>query len=419
MKNNLHAHLIWISSLLMAGACQQPVTVEKEDDLLLKEGTWRGAISLNDSIDLPFTFEAESSDSSFTIIIFNGEEVIEVRNINAVGDSFKIQMPVFANYLMVKTSPEELTGFYINPDAENYRLPFHAEYGDSNRFEVSEEKCCDINRKWAVQFNPKKEEPRPAIAYFNQNENHVEGTFVTETGDYRYLEGVLSGEKLRLSAFDGGHLVYFESEIIEGQKMQGHYYSGRSGYAPWMAYRDDDFSLENPDSLTFLKEGYEEFSFSFPTLQGETVSLEDAQFEEKPVIVQIMGSWCPNCMDETRYLKQVYDEYHSKGLEIVGLTFERARNTDMAKKRVDKMIEDLEIPYPVLLATSTRQESAEEALPSLNHIMSFPTTIYLDANHNIQKIHTGFSGPGTPLYEDYVEENKALLDRMVAEGANQ
>lgn len=405
MKNTI---FIILSGLLAAcNPAVEPVTDQPQ------EGIWRGAISLNDSTDLPFNFKISHEDSAFTATIFNGEEAIEIKEISRIGDSIKFQMPVFANYLIVYPGEEKLTGFYINPDADNYRLPFLAVYGDSARFPVTEANCCDINRKWAVEFNPQDNETDPAIAYFEQEGTKVEGTFMTETGDYRYLQGVLSGDQLRLSTFNGSDLYYFEATIEDGQKMSGRFYSGRSRMEYWMAYRDDDFKLGNADSLTYLKEGYERFDFSFKNLDGETVSLDDPAFEGKPVVVQIMGSWCPNCMDESRYLNDVYEKYHADGLEIVGLTFERARDEATAKMRARKMVNDLQIPYPVLLAGATRDDNASEVLPSLNHVMSFPTTIYLNRDHTVRKIHTGFKGPGTPVYEQYVSENEIMLEEMV------
>lgn len=401
---------------MFAWACSPgPQSEEEDSGSQIKTGLWRGAIALNDSVDLPFNFELDYRDSLYSMVIHNAEERIEVTEITEQGDSLKIVLPVFANYLLVQKGGERLSGFYVNPDAENYRLPFSAVFGDSARFKGKAENCCDINKKWRVQFDPGTEEEGDAIAYFEQKGTYVEGSILTETGDYRYLEGSLIGNHLQLSTFDGAHLMYFEATIEDGQKMNGRFYSGRSYMAPWVGFRDQDFELANPDSLTYLKEGYDTFSFSFPDLEGKEVSLADDRFKNKPVIVQIMGSWCPNCMDESRYLKKVYQEYHDKGLEVMGLTFERVSDRETALKRATKMKRDLELPYPILLAGATRQDRAGDTLPMLNHVMSYPTAIYLDRHHRVVKIHTGFSGPGTPVYEDFVAKNKSTLEDLVKE----
>ncbi|MGB0176822.1 MAG: peroxiredoxin family protein [Owenweeksia sp.] len=376
-------------------------------------GIWRGTIALNDTINLPFNFEWTSRDSAYSMTIMNGEERINTDRIENKGDSLIIHLPVFANYFIVKKGAERMDGYYINPDAENYRLPFNAMANDSSRFKTSAKNCCEINEKWAVKFSPGTKDESPAIGYFQQEGTTVSGTFMTETGDYRYLEGILSGDQLQLSAFDGAHLFYFKATIDGSQKMEGRFFSGRSWSEPWIGYRDDEFTLRNADSLTYLKEGYPTVEFSFPDTKGNTHSLNDERYKGKPVIVQIMGSWCPNCMDESRHLREVYKQYNKDGLEIVALTFERAKDKETAVERAVKMKEDLELPYPVLMAGYTRADKAGEALPMLNHVMSFPTSIYLDKDHKVVSVHTGYSGPGTPVYDKYVADNKLLVERIV------
>ncbi|MDR9374052.1 MAG: TlpA disulfide reductase family protein [Schleiferiaceae bacterium] len=400
--------------ILMTGlsACQSPSSVSPEhNNSSAQNGLWRGGIALNDSIDLAFNFRwPERGDS---LLIYNNEETIVAAMDSLAPDSFRVQMPVFANYLLVQATQEGMKGQYVNPDAEDYRLPFRATYGDTFRYRTAQKPCCAPDGRWAVQLETETADPKPAIAHFQSSGQKVAGTFMTETGDYRYLAGSISGAKMRLSAFDGAHLFYFEARLSEDSLSEGLFYSGRSYQAHWYGYHDSTLQLRAPDTLTYLKKGYEGIAFSFPTLAGDTLSLKDPRFEGHPVVVQIMGSWCPNCMDESRYLRQVHEQYYDQGLRMVGLTFERARNRATALKRARKMKRDLQLPYPVLLAGATREDDAEEALPMLNHVMSYPTTIYLDEKHRVQKIHTGFSGPGTPVYPEFVRENNAFLQRLV------
>ncbi len=416
LKHLTWVKLFFISFLAVLTACKSSVEDSEgsavKSQLPLKSG--RATIMLNDSTPLAFTFTVDSlKDGAQPFVIKNAAERVaaEARFIST--DSVKITLPVFANYLLAYWDGETLQGHYHNPDAENYQLPFTASFTEAARYPLDSPACCSINEKWRVRLSPNTEGEDPAIAYFEQTGEKVTGTFLTETGDYRYLEGSFSGNQLQLSAFDGAHLFFFSAQVQSSQQMEGHFYSGRSYHTTWQAFRDDDFELADPDTLTYLKAGYSEMAFAFPTLKGDTLSLDDERFNNKPVIIQIMGSWCPNCMDETRYLTEVYRQYKSQGLEVVGLTFERARDQSSAEKRAQKMITDLEIPYPVLMAGYTREDKAAEALPMLNHIMSYPTTIYLDANHQVQKIHTGFSGPGTPVYESFVEINTLFIEKLI------
>src|SRR5438552_12961724 len=80
----------------------------------------------------------------------------------------------------------------------------------------------------------------------------------------------------------------------------------------------------DPSRFTSVKDPTEPFRFSFPNLEGKVVSNTDPQFRGKVVIVDIAGSWCPNCHDETPFLVDLYKTYRSRGLEIVALSFEEA-----------------------------------------------------------------------------------------------
>jgi len=170
------------------------------------------------------------------------------------------------------------------------------------------------------------------------------------------------------------------------------------------------------DQLTYLKEGYEKLAFRFPNLNGDTLSLDDSHFQNKPIIVQIMGSWCPNCMDETRLLVDVYKKYKNKGLEIIAIDYEVINGFETFQKNATRIKEHLNVDYPILFGGSAKKSEAIRTLPMLNHIMSYPTAIFIDKKGVIRAIHTGFSGPGTgDLYQDYVDKTVALVEELIAE----
>lgn len=399
------------ASGLIACNSNTPQTAESK---ALAEGIWQGTINQNDSTELKFNFKVSKlSDSSYSFNISNAGEITEAKMLQIAPDSFRVEMPAFANYLLVKSEGNALKGYYVNPDADDYRLPFSAKAGVEERYENTQH-LYPIPGYWKMVFNPGTEDEKAALAHFDwEIDKGVYASIMTATGDYRFLEGSGAAGKLRFSTFDGAFLYYFEADLHD--TMQGRFYSGRSGYSTWIAYRDSSFSLPNPDSLTYIKEGYEGFDFAFPNLEGDTLGLDDSRFEDKAVIIQISGSWCPNCYDESRYLSEVYGQYKDQGLEIVCLSFERARDYATAQKRLAKFQKDLEIPYPVLLAGATRDDKAADKLPMLNKVMSYPTAIYLDKQHQVRKIHTGFAGPGTPVWEDFVSENDAFLQKLLNE----
>ncbi len=389
-------------------ACQP---VEQKSAQNKMEGPWLATIMQNDSTVLNFNAEVvRKSDSSFIFRIRNADEILEAQMLALGEDSFKIEMPVFANHFLVKVEGERMYGKYVNPDAEDYYLPFEAKYGKTERY-PNTQNLDPLNGYWRIDFNPSTEKVSSGKAYFEVVNGEAHGTIMTSTGDFRYLQGSAAAGQLYLSAFDGAHVYSFEATLYD--TIQGRFYSGRSYMAPFIMYKDESFELPDPDTLTYLKEGYSSIDFAFPNLEGDTIRLSDERFKDKALILQISGSWCPNCYDESKYLSEVYRKYQNDGLEIVCLSFERARDYKTAQKRLAKMQGDLQMPYPVLLAGATRSDKAAEKLPMLNHVMSYPTAIYLDREHQVRKIHTGFAGPGTPVWEDYVSENDAFLQKLI------
>ncbi|WNJ16677.1 TlpA disulfide reductase family protein [Pontibacter sp. G13] len=413
MRNSFYL----LMAVLMLAGCQSSAPETK-----LETGHWRLAMELAPGVELPVDLELTSQAEGYQAAFINGEERIEADQVRLVGDSIYIDMSVFdAQFAGKIIRPGEIAGDWINfVKSADYRIPFVALAGDHPRFPAeSSPESVELSDRYAVTFSPENpEDSYPAIGVFQRNGQIVQGTFLTETGDYRYLAGVLDGDELKLSCFDGAHAFLFEAQVQPDGSLTGSFRSGSHWEEPWEGHPDPDVALREPDQLTFLKEGYEGVDFRFTNLEGDTISLSDSRYQGKVVIVQILGSWCPNCMDETRLFAKWYDRYEQQGLEIVGLAFERAKDQAQAVKRVSKMKEALGVNYEILIASlTTNKQEAARALPMLNHILSYPTSIYLDREGRVRKIHTGFYGPGTGApYDQFVEEYSRFLEKLLAEG---
>ncbi|HEY5688450.1 MAG TPA: TlpA disulfide reductase family protein [Yeosuana sp.] len=361
----------------------------------LKTGIYRATLMINDVLDLPFNFEVTSAKS---LKIYNADEVILVNDINYANDSVYIKMPVFEGFIVAKISNgNNLKGYFKNETLSRV-VPFEAESNNTIRFEVANpEYDSNITGNWETVFSPNtKEDTFIAKGIFNQVANKVSGTFRTTTGDYRYLEGVIEGDQLKLSTFDGSHAFLFSAKVSDST-MEGMFYSGNHWKEPFIATRNEYFELPHEDQLTFLKEGYDKVSFSFPDPSGKLISLEDTRFKNKVVLIQIMGTWCPNCLDESKFYSEFYKNNQDKAIEFVALAFEYAKTPEAAFKNIARLKENVGIKYPVLLAQygSSSKTEAQEKLPMLDHVLSYPTTIYIDKLGKVRKIHTGFNGPAT------------------------
>ena len=130
-----------------------------------------------------------------------------------------------------------------------------------------------------------------------------------------------------------------------------------------------------------------------------------------------MGSWCPNCMDETGFLSGFYEKNKLRGLEIIGLAYEKTGEVSRAIANVERLKKRFNCTYDVLIAaTSNDRAAAAATLPALNQIMSYPTTLFIDKKGKVRKITTGFSGPATGVYYDkYVEGINAFVDKLLNE----
>lgn len=414
MKNLL---FIGFASVMMLLSCSEKKDNSHEKKAILpliKTGIWRGTLTPQ-SVEMPFMIDVKEHNGKYTFFLINADERIPLDEVVIDGDSIHVPLFVFDATIHAKVEGDEMTGVWVKNYIEGYGLPFKAVFGQSERFVTQQEPEADFGGKWEVDFINEDGSDK-AIGLFEQSGRKLTGTFLTPTGDYRFLEGVVDGITMKLSCFDGVHAFLFEATMKEDGSIEGDFWSGKSWHQKWKARRNEDFELPDPYSLTYIKEGYEKFAFKFPNMEGDLVELSDLRYQGKVVVVQILGTWCPNCMDETAFLADWYKRNKERGVEIIGLDFETKDDMDYAIRRVNRMKDKIGVTYEILFAGSTDKESVAKALPMLNHVMSFPTTIILDKNHKVRRIHTGFSGPGTgEYYEKYIEEFNLLMDKLLLE----
>jgi thiol-disulfide isomerase/thioredoxin len=388
-------------------------------NIALVEGNWLLNFQLSENNIAPVNFNVIKKDSSYHIEFSNAEEKILNKEVTLSGNKIVIHDPIFNSWFEGKiVNATTIKGMWYK-DGKDYEIPFTANHGDAPRFEKPDkltETNANISGKWEVDFsNNNLDDHYKAIGVFQQVDDYVTGTFMTETGDYRYLEGNMYNNNLYLSCYDGSHLFLFKATLVN-EKLTGNFWSGTHWEEPWVATKNEDFELTNPDSLTFLKEGYEELAFTFPDTNGNDVSLSDDKYKGKVVIVNIMGPWCPNCKDETAYLSGVYRNKKDDGLEIIALSFDKSANFDVARETVLKIKKFFNTEYDFLIAGKANKIAAAKSLPMLNHVMSYPTSIFIDRNGKIRKIRTGFYGPGTgDYYTRYVEQTNDFIAKLLAE----
>lgn len=375
----------------------------------LNPGVWRAALYTSDSTEIPFNFNLVFNEGDTLMEILTGDNIYTVRDVSRRGDSLFVTMPLFSSGFALAIHDNIVEGKFLRA---TYDMDVKAWPGIDKRFlaEPSENSSLAAGR-WLVNLGE-----REIIGEFSENNGRVTGSFLTPSGDYRFFEGILdqSGE-LMLSCFDGGFIRLFSARL-EGKDSLSDVklYSGFNNLEHGYAKRNENAQLPDAYAVTGMKKGYTTFGFSFPDLNGTAVSLKDERFKNKVVILQISGSWCPNCLDESKFLSEMKSKY-DPSLEVVALAFERAEEYAAAKSEAMKLVEAAGINYNVLV-TGHSPARLKEALPELDNFKAFPTTVYIDKKGNVRRIHSGFNGPGTGIhYKKFTEEFTSFVDTLIAE----
>jgi thiol-disulfide isomerase/thioredoxin len=375
----------------------------------LKAGLWRAEVPTLAGI-LPFHIQIENN-KAFAI---NADEKLAFDTLYFQNDSLHLKMELFDAEIIAKVEGETMKGIFRKKMAnlENREGEFLAKWGQDFRFQNGVETDI-LGKKYSVTFKDEKN-TYEAVGIFEQKNNRIKGTFLTNTGDYRYLDGNVVGDSLKLTCFDGNHIFLFTAKISGDSLLGGTFCYSLKGIEKWSGVKNEGAALPDANSLTFLKPGFTTIDFSFPDETGKMVSIKDQRYKNKVTVVQILGSWCPNCMDETRFL--VNFKKKNPSVEIIGLAFEKSLEPTFVNPKIQKLKSRFGVTYPILLAGKNDKADASDKLPMLNKIISFPTTIIIDKKGIVRQIHTGFSGPGTgEYYLKFVEEFGRFMEKLERE----
>ncbi|HZY79899.1 MAG TPA: TlpA disulfide reductase family protein [Cyclobacteriaceae bacterium] len=384
-------------------------------------GPWRGEFWF-EGRTVPFNFEVASNGKGIPkVFLINGSERAELDSVYYRADSVVIDIDVYDALLIGKVEEGEVKGYFRKNQSGKQGIPFIAKKGPTHRFDIQDSSAARLaTGKWSVVLTTEKDgkqTSRYTVGLFEQQDNKVTGTILTTTGDYRFLEGVVDGTDLKLSAFSGSNPTLIEAQFTDDTHLIGDFISP-GGKVKLAAIKSDTAELPDAYSLTYLKDGFDRFSFSFPDLEGKNVSLSDEKYKGKVVVLTILGSWCPNCVDEAEFLAPWYKENRDRGVEIVGLSFERKDDLDFARKRLGAHIRKFDVQYDILFGGIADKKVVAEKLPELNTFLAFPTTFFIDKTGKVRKVHTGYDGPATgKYYEKFKREFNSEVNALIDEPA--
>ena len=370
------------------------------------EGSWRGVLDLAGG-PLRFGLQFERASGGWRGKLCNGTECQPI-SVRLTGDSVVLDIADYAATVTARLRGDSMVGAYFNVGNRGPRtIPFRADRG---RWPVSNPPKPLLDR-WDATFFQEGTSPR--VFEFRRGPSGLEGTIISNTGDYGHFSGSAAGDSFAMAHFDGSY-VYLLTGRLRGDTLSGIFHTGLRTQTPWKAVRSTGKPhLKSPTELT-AADTTEPFRFEFLDLDGRPVRNDDPRFKGKVVLVDIFGSWCPTCHHATPELVKLYRRYRDRGLEVVGLAYEVTGDTAIDARQVRRYRDKFGITFPLLLAGTNDTEAAAATLPQLHGFTSFPTTIFLGRDGRVRRVHAGFYGPATGaqhtrLIRDFEREIQRLL----------
>ena len=375
-------------------------------------GKWRGEFLLGENLQVPFNFEI---DSKGMVYLLNAEECFKTSPVVIQHDSLFIPLDQFDNELAFHFQKNILTGVLRKQDHRTVLLPATAEKGKTFRFKENKNARAEkLEGTYSIEFTFESGKKERSVAVFKQNGNQLTGTFLKESGDSRYLQGIAEGNKFYLSSFIGSTPGYYTGEVHTDGTIEGEQIGSRVHHQ-FRGKRDRYAALPNPYEKLNVGERKKLAPFSFPDIAGNMVSLSDEKYRNKVVIIPVTGTWCPNCIDEAIFLSPWYEQNKHRGVEIMTIHYERQSDTAFSRKVMRRFRERFNIQYDQVFGGIAHSDTVRRTL-GLPEFKSYPTTLFIDKKGNVAKIHSGYTGPAAGrFYDEFLKEFNDEVDRLLKE----
>jgi thiol-disulfide isomerase/thioredoxin len=385
-------------------------------------GRWDGTAKIADNFTVPVHLEISGAGSHVQGALINGAQRLPATAGDIGGDSLRLNFAQYAVTLQATLQDGALRGTYAKDDG-TFAYPF--ELRPHQPEAPASGKAPDIAGVWIIPTDSPKGE-RAWRLVVHQIGPHVSATVLRVDGDTGTLAGSYQNGKFALSHFadvrpallditpapDGTlDLVLYGTHINAGKNVP---------FVRLTAVRASQAKLKNvaaPDDFsqhTSVRDPNVPFRFSFPDIHGKLVSNTDPQFKNKVILVNITGSWCPNCHDEAPYLAELYRKYHAQGLEIVALDFEEP-SQEQSLSRLHSFIKKYDIGYTYLIAGDPKEVNAK--IPQAVNLNAWPTSFFIGRDGLVHAVETGFPSPGSPEFQKDVEQRYvSVIQHLLAQG---
>jgi thiol-disulfide isomerase/thioredoxin len=378
----------WILPVALAslpactGRCGEG-TASGEEDEAAGSSWYRGAIA-GEHGEVPFFLKIPGPGEEGEVEIRNGSDLLTAEH-RWDGRELTILFPHWGTSLEAeKMASGELQGVWIASRLFNqFEAPFTAEPVSEpdprRRFPGQAAPDVEIDGSWRTDFS---QSGSAEMRLRSVDPGVVEGTIVQRVlsgGDFGTLAGNVRGDELLLSTFDG-QKAFRLSARAGGSQMIG---------------RWEFVGLWNEQFIAVRGE-FDERASVFPVGAHnryiDVPGLDDPRYEGKPVIVGLFGTWCTTCGDLAPVIRDLYERYRDRGLEVHAVAYEVVDDAAYIARQIATYRERYGADWPIVVVSG---EVESQLPPELQGLGVLPITMFRNPDGSMHAIRTGFVSPAS------------------------
>ncbi len=378
-------------------------------------GRWHAVLEPVPGLEVAFGLKVEAKGKALSGALLNGAAESRFTSVSWDGASLTLALDHYDAKLVARVEGGRLAGAFTRAiPSGKIEIPFRAER-NAPAPPKPPRGAASVAGDWGVEMGEGEKASR-LLATFRQDGGRATGTLLGSTGDYGPMHGTWDGKSLVLTVFDGVFVYRLDGALGAGGSLSGTFRTRSGVPAPWKARRLDAAGaaawLPGGGSIVRAKDPGATVRFAFPAAPGRLVSLDDPELKDRPVVVSILGTWCPNCHDEAPVLEALWRKYRGRGLAVVALAYEYTEDAERSFRQIARFRDRHGVTYPILFAGTTKSAAASGPVSLLDGFKGYPTTLFLDRGHRIVKAHSGFDGPSTG--ERFTAQKKELEEAVKA-----
>lgn len=407
-------------AFVLASCCVSVASAQEPAPPKLEPGRWRAWVSYPEW-EVPFELDVEARAGGAPVVsVRNGPERIPILRVEWRGEDLVLGLDHYTGEVVARPGADgrSLEGVYRRGTGQEVRQhPFHARHGEPRFHPLAPDAApgdassdpAPLVGRWSLTNEGKE---RDWVATFQVLEDgSILGNTARETGDLRWLVGTFERGVLRLSTWDGAHAVLYVGRLLPDGTLEGERWFG-GGRTTWTARKDAAAALPDPWTMVQWNPKVEPLRLWFRDVLGAGAEVKLGNLlTGKANVIYVLGTWCPNCTDQTETMVELHARYADRGVGIVGLSYERTRDPVRARTLLQEYVRRHGVSYPILFGG----QAHDRCLTGIDRLRSFPTTIFVDSKGKVRGTFTGFRGPASHEHAEMLARFEALIEEMLAE----